>query len=446
MCEMSERQRGRAVLPPLRSPAPSPTLRSLPSPDHFNEPEMPTTHARSSQPSAEAPAKSAPSLLPAFELALRVRAYLAENDEERAERRLSDALALLRPLLEPQIRAIVNNMGWFEPPGARDDDVVDLCQEARLRLVAELRGVRHRLRKPIRDLKAYATACAYHDYVRLLEERHPRRASLKGRVCYLLVRWNPDDPVSPIGFARWRRGPEWIAGFAAWAGRSAASSPAGRCQRLREDLEAISQARAVPGPEASLSQVLTALFNWYDAPVQLEYLVSLLVELRGERDPVTTSLDDDPPGTEETSCGRTRLEQLPDIAPTPEEKLLGKEDEFFGPARLLEHLRWIGAALTNLSPDQLRALLLALPGAVLVEFPLQGIASLSVLAKRLGLPGGAEQLAGLLPEMPLSDAQIAALFEKTPAAVAVRRSEARKKLLELWHAFRRREPGEEESP
>lgn len=311
----------------------------------------------------------------------------------------------------PVVREIIGH-GWRKSGGSinpafestDEHDAEDVAGEAIVRVVARVREVRaHPEWEPIRDFAAYTAVTARHAFHAHLRRKNPARCSLKSRVRYALNQ-------AP-GLAIWPSGDGWACGLAKWIGDAPCHSERlAEIQRRPEAFLDLAQAGR-DASAADLTEIVGAVLQDLDAPVDFEALVATLSEVTGIRSLVVAATCDE---TGEDLCER--------VADTTVDVHTEVSDRIY-----LERL-W--REIRELPANQRAALLLNLRDAdgrgVIALFPIRGIAPMSEIAEALGLP--LERLVEMWDELPLDDCAIAAILGVTRQQVINLRKCARERL------------------
>jgi hypothetical protein len=218
------------------------------------------------------------------------------------------------------------------------------------------------------------------------------------------------------GLALWEgKSRQWLCGFACWRHLDESASPPGRLRELHDNFEILSKGN--PRYEQELrdypAQLLAALFDWAEGPIELNDLIDTVANLWQVTDqrPHATDPERHVQGNSQVSVA-TRIEQHV----------------------YLEHL-W--AEICELPLQQRRALLLnvrdAEGGDITSLLAHARIATMSQLATALAMT--AEEFGLLWNQLPLDDATIAHTLGLTRQQVINLRSAARKRLFRRMSRF-----------
>ena len=358
--------------------------------------------------------------------------FINASDEAASELQLS---RLLTEHADPVVSRILK----FKSSNARraskraDEEarIEDIRGEVMLQLVLRLRSFRaqHHTR-PISDFNAYVAVTTYNAYDRHISRLYPQRRRLKNGLRYLLTHRD--------GLAFWQtREGAWVGGFARWhvgegspaatdAGGADVSAP-GYVRQLRDD------PRAFAG-DANKSrdwhdrkrayELLSAIFEWAKAPVEIDLLTSVVAFWWGVKDEVI-----------DLDGGRGAGER--------------GDDDYVGvhvadnqPAATIElerriYLKRLWEEIADLPPRQRAALLLNFRdegGRGIVDlWIIVGVATPEALAEALSLDLRA--FAELWKELPLDDNRIAAYLGLTRQQVINLRKSARERLARRVKGF-----------
>jgi hypothetical protein len=291
--------------------------------------------------------------------------------------------------VEPLVKQIVGyKLGvYFRHNDSRAEsrDAEDVYGDAIVQLLARLGEMKSRLDdEGIRNFRSYVAVTAYRACNLHLRRKYPQRYSLKNKLRYFLTHQQ--------GFGLWQNeAQEWFAGFVLWQNQAPAAEPSNNpLHELRNDSQAFIAQRLPRGASgASLSQLLTAIFKWTAAPVELDVLVSLVAELWNIKDEAAQK---------ENDKAKPLFDNLPDKRPSV--------------ARNFDHkayLQSLWSEITQLSPRHAAALLLNLKdeqgGSAIDLFLFTGIATFAQLASALAQ--SEEWLAEIWNHLPIDDERIA---------------------------------------
>ena len=265
---------------------------------------------------------------------------------------------------------------------AQNVDAEDVKSEVVLSLLNRLTELRHNSQfEVIRDFRSYVAVTSYRACHEHLRRKYPQRFSLKNKLRYFLRHHH--------AFALWESDVSgWLGGFSHWREKPGVDSH--RLHQLRDQFAEVEREMFAEGTAAgqTLPDLLTGIFNWTNAAVELDDLVGIVAEAWQ----IT-----DHPATEEIDQRRSVAEELND--PSSIENVISE--------RTLLEAVW--GEIVNMSHRHCAALLLNLKdhrgGSALELFLLTGVASFSQIAAVLGETD--ERLAEIWNQLPLEDAKIA---------------------------------------
>ncbi|MGE0812656.1 MAG: hypothetical protein AB7O28_08990 [Vicinamibacterales bacterium] len=269
---------------------------------------------------------------------------------------------------------------------ARNQDALEMAGDARLAVIAALSALRRGEAPPIHNAGGYVTTVTRHACAEFLRRRSPERARLKNRVRYFL-RHTP-------GFAVWTdAGGDSVAGRAEWRNRNPVPA------------DGVDHA---PAGETQLPVLIPALLDRAGGPLPLDVVVNVAAELTG-----LPARDLERPLDAETGPEPGAGGGGPDLA-----------------AEFRSTLASVWREVLALPARQRVALLLNLRdedgGDALALLIHAGTARLEAVAGALDMP--VEDLAALLPDLPLDDATIALRLGLTRQQVINLRKTARARL------------------
>ncbi|MBI3650657.1 MAG: hypothetical protein HY231_06370 [Acidobacteria bacterium] len=319
--------------------------------------------------------------------------FLQAEDEARAQE-------LLAQLIADHVEPLVKNIVGFKlrvyvthnASRAASRDAEDVCSEALLQFLTRLADLKnHPETVGIRNLRSYVAVVAYRACHLYLRRKYPQRYSLKNKLRYFLTH--------QTGFALWESAEaQWLAGFAHWqVEQPDMALEATTNLHLEEWSDAARTAINKRLPQgsasgASLLEVLTAIFHWTTAPVELDALVSAVATLWNLKD---ESLE------KEHRDAEPWFEQLADTRTN-----LAREFD----QRL--YLQTLWSEIQQLTPRHVAALLLNLKdeqGNCAIDlFLITGVATFAELA--VALDQAADWLAEIWNHLPMDDQSIAAAF------------------------------------
>ena len=286
---------------------------------------------------------------------------------------------------EPVINKIVGykfHVFLRENNRAQNDDAEDVKSEIVLNLLSRLTELRNNSQfEAIRDFRSYVAVTSYRACYEHLRHKYPKRFSLKNKLRYFLRHQQ--------GFALWETDESgWLGGFSHWREKPSANSR--QLTQLRDHLKNVEREMFAGGTAVgqTLHDVLTGIFRWTDAPVELDDLVGIVADAWNIKDHPNRQEVDQQGSASDESLNSHRI------------------DDVLSNRALLENL-W--GEIVNMSHRHCAALLLNLKdhrgGSALDLFLLTGVASLSQIAVVLGETD--EWLAEIWNQLPLEDAKIA---------------------------------------
>jgi RNA polymerase sigma factor (sigma-70 family) len=330
--------------------------------------------------------------------------FLMANDEAESNRLLDELVTEhARPLIRQIIKSKFNVYTDYTNNIREAQDVEDVVGEVVLHLVKRLRRLKSDPdSRAMGSFRSYVAVTSYNAFYTYLRQKNPQRWRLKNRLRYVLSHQK--------GFAIWEGGnSEWLCGFAAWKDQGKGTCPPGRLRQLlgsSQDLEraGLSHSRSLSGSPA---QMLAAIFNWAGAPVNFDFMVSIIADLWSISDREPRPPDD---------LEYHPLRDLDASAETRVERRL--------------YLQQLWREICELPLGQRRALLLNLRDAkgldmttLLVD---ARVATVRQIAEALDV--AAEEFARMWNDMPMDDATIAHRFGVTRQRIINLRQAARKRL------------------
>jgi hypothetical protein len=315
--------------------------------------------------------------------------FLQAEDAVQAEQLLT---RLIVEHVEPLVKDIVGYKlrVYFRHNDSRavSRDAEDVYGDAIVQLLVRLGELRSNpADEGIRNFRSYVAVTAYRACNLHLRRKYPQRYSLKNKLRYFLTHQQ--------GFALWQGdAEEWLAGFVRWQNQMPVSPDAEpsnkRLNELRNDSQSfIAEMLPRGAVSAKLPELLTAIFKWTAAPVELDVLVSIVAELWNIKDEAAQKEQED---------AKPLFENLP--------------DRRVSVARNFDHrvyLQTLWSEITQLSPRHAAALLLNLKdeqgGSAIDLFLFTGVATFAQLASVL--EQSEEWLAEIWNHLPTDDESIA---------------------------------------
>ena len=186
---------------------------------------------------------------------------------------------VIRVHAEPVIKAIIRHkLRVFldgRGVGHAAQEAEDAESDVVLHLLTKLSEMKADPRaRGIGNFRSYVAVTTHHACHEILRRKYPQRWRLKNRLRYLLTHHE--------AFALWGdEGEEWLCGFSAWRGRRMRVAEAGRLEPLR-DTRTAADRLGLAGRNLQLinpAELLTAIFKYLNAPVELDALVTVVKEL-----------------------------------------------------------------------------------------------------------------------------------------------------------------------
>jgi hypothetical protein len=326
----------------------------------------------------------------------------AESEAALGELLCDHAQPLITNIVSFKLRA--HAAGW----NLRDrQEVEDVASAVILKLVRALRQHKSAPQeKNIVSLRSYVAAMAYNASDEYVRQKYPRRFSLKNRIKYILTHqpglavWESENKETLCGYERYQ------------ADRDQAS--AARLEQIRKEMGGFLQKRFAGQSldRVNPAQVISAVFDLADAPIEIDELVGLMAEVWAVRDAPTQSISDEvdyAPINRLASDAGQRLDES------------------------LDHrarLKKVWNEILQLPTRQRTALLLNLRdeqgGAAITLLPVLRLATIDEIAAVLEI--SAEEMAEVWNELPLEDSAIAARLGATRQQVINLRKCARARL------------------
>jgi hypothetical protein len=209
--------------------------------------------------------------------------FLQAEDAAQAEHLLTQ---LIVEHVEPLVKNIVGYKlhVYFKHNDSRVEnrDAEDVYGDAILQLLARLSEIKSNTEdEGIRNFRGYVAVTAYRACNLHLRRKYPQRYSLKNKLRYFLTHQH--------GFALWESNEEeWLAGFVLWQNQTSSSDTHAnnRLNQLRDNQQSTIKEMLPRGSAAGLSlmELLTAIFKWTTAPVELDALVGIVADLWNIKD------------------------------------------------------------------------------------------------------------------------------------------------------------------
>ncbi|HEY7545763.1 MAG TPA: hypothetical protein VID27_12805, partial [Blastocatellia bacterium] len=184
--------------------------------------------------------------------------YLQAASETESERLLA---LLIAEKVEPLVKNIIGyklKVYFNDDHRGQLSDAEDIYGETVAQLIARLSEIKTNPDdKGIRNFRSYVAVTAYHACYENLRRKYPQRHSLKNKLRYFLRRKE--------GFALWKTEEgEWLAGFIGWENRSSN-------ERRAQSIDARSFS-----PQTSMAEIVTAVLERMNRPVELDEMVGII--------------------------------------------------------------------------------------------------------------------------------------------------------------------------
>ncbi len=326
----------------------------------------------------------------------------AESEAVLEQLIVNHAQPLIRDIIGFKMKASSSRLGR----SVERQEIEDISNEVIVRLIRTLRDYKNSSReKPISSLRSYVATMAYNASDEYLRQKYPSRYSLKNKVRYILTH----QPGLRLREGENRK--VWC-GLARWEIQNkAGASP---LREGREGLDNFLRGRFRDTPLARLhpGELVTAILEFTNSPIEIDELVSVMAELLGVRDVR--------PQSEQDMLRATDVAQLSSDPRGVVDEALDRR----------ARLRKVWGEILQLSLRQRTALLLNLRdetgGAAIALLPLLRVATMRQLAAALEMP--AEGLAAIWDRLPLEDAAIGQSLGASRQQVANLRKCARERL------------------
>ena len=337
--------------------------------------------------------------------------FAQTSDVDERERVLS---ALLTEHAEPVVSKIIR----YKTRGAADDGE-EIYGEVMVQLVGRLQRLRTEDNgREIEDFNSYVAVTTYNACDRHLSRKYPQRRRLKNGLRYLLTHRE--------GFALWQDEKQnYVGGFARWQFRGNDSESSLKIQSLREDARAFERDVTVQkswSQQKNAFELLTAIFGWTNAPVEIDLLVSICADWWNVTD---ETIEIDSSNTNKKGEERPNV-QLADAGP-----------DAFTETERRDYLQRLWNEIADLPTRQRAAVLLNLKdenGRGVIDLWLViGVATVEKIAAVLEM--SVEAFAELWNDLPLDDNRIAERLNLTRQQVINLRKSARERLARRMRDF-----------
>ena len=339
-----------------------------------------------------------------------LQTFARAADTGEQERALS---ALLTEHAEPTINKIIR----YKNRGAIDDGE-EIYSEVMLQLVGRLQRLKTESNgKEIEDFDSYVAVTTYNACDRFLSRKYPNRRRLKNGLRYLLAHrenfavWQDKNGIYVGGLRRWQFGENAVSNL--------------KVEQLRDDARAFERDVKVEkswSEQKNAFELLTAIFNWTNAPVEIDLLTSVCADWWNVTDE-TVAID--APATNEAGDERAAV-QIADVRP-----------DAYTENERRDYLRRLWNEINDLPTRQRAAVLLNLKdenGCGAIDLWLVvGVTTVEKIAAVLEMTP--EKFAGLWNQLPLEDNRIAEILGLTRQQVINLRKSARERLARRMKGF-----------
>jgi hypothetical protein len=330
---------------------------------------------------------------------------------------------LLSVLITTHASPVVSKIVRYKTRGnSRETDAEDIRSEVMLQLIGRLQHLRASDNEgnSIADFNSYVAVSTYNACDRYLSRKYPNRRRLKNGLRYLLTH--------RAGFNCWQdaRG-NFVGGFARWQFGGNNTADAGsnlKLQQLREDSHAFARSgKASPAwnDQKQAYELLNAIFEWTNAPADLDLLVAVVAEWWNITDEIV-ELDNNFDKENEKSIGIQIADARASVAVETERRI---------------YLQKLWEEIIDLPTRQRAAVLLNLRDesgrGVIDLWLITGVATVEKIAA--ALETDRESFAALWSALPLDDNQIAARLNLTRQQVINLRKSARERLARRMKGF-----------
>ena len=318
-------------------------------------------------------------------------AFLDEVSTVEAESLLG---LLLANYAEPAIRIAVRARLAGRLPDVGAADIEDVCSDAIVAVIANLREMRHVRTPSIRNFPGYVSVIARRCCSEFIRGKYPQFHRLRYRLRYLLE--------TRADLALWEdEGGEWLCGFEQWR---AVSGP-------RTSLAAIDEIAPI-SPSARLDEVVSAIFRQSGAALPFDDLASMVSRITGVVD------------------GNAELGATEHIR----KEMRRRADDRLEKKQWVE---WLWSEIRELPAQQRAALLLHLRddqgSPAIALFAIVGVATHQEIATSMEMTE--REVAEIWGRLPLDDLTIAARFGISRQQVINLRQSARKRLARRMSAW-----------
>ncbi len=322
------------------------------------------------------------------------------------EKESDDSLiTLVEKQIEPIIKSIirVKLRVSLQPDDDRlsNQDALDLVSEVKTLIIPTLRNLKAESgATKIDNFEAYVKTITLNAYHQHLRKKYPLRLRLKNQLRYLLTHrrefslWKTENNI-------------WACGFSDWQKRNLAPAKNEFSDDLKKALTKSLGGQENYKKHSNIINLVTAVFNYFQAPIHFEDLVSVVSDWQGIKEPTEVA--------EAENLDENLSEQKTDIVFQLEQTaFLKRLWEEIGQLPLRHRL----VVLLNLKDNQGEGLITLLP--------LLRIASIRQIAEMLEF--SAEDFARIWNDLPWDDLAIAEYLKLTRQQVINLRQSARETL------------------
>ncbi len=333
-----------------------------------------------------------------------LRLFGQTSDAEEQNRILS---TLLTEHAEPVVSKIIR----YKTRGAIDEGE-EIYGEVMLQLVKRLQRLRTETDGiAIDDFNSYVAVTTYNACDRHLARKYPQRRRLKNGLRYLLTHRE--------GFALWQDEKQnYVTGFRHWQFRENYLDSNLKIQSLRENARAFERDVKVEkswSEQKNAYQLLMAIFEWTNAPIEIDLLVSIFANFWNVTDETVEIY---------SSNTNEKGEERPNV------QLADARADAFTESERRDYLQRLWNEIADLPARQRSAVLLNLKDetgrGVIDLWLVVGVATVGKIAAVLEMSSGA--FAELWNDLPLDDNRIAEKLNLTRQQVINLRKSARERL------------------
>lgn len=340
-----------------------------------------------------------------------LRLFAQTSDADEQDRALS---ALLTEHAAPVVSKIIR----YKTRGANEEGE-EIYSDVMLQLVGRLQQLRAVGNgNSIDDFNSYVAVTTYNACDRFLSRKYPQRRRLKNGLRYLLTHRE--------GFALWQDEKlNYVGGFRRWQFGASRDDSSLKIQSLREDARAFERDAAVQNSwseQKNAYELLTAIFEWTGAPVEIDLLVNVCAAWWNITD---ETIEVDAANTNEKGEQRPNMQHA-DARP-----------DAYTETERRDYLQRLWNEIADLPPRQRAAVLLNLKDengrGVIDLWLVVGVATVEKIAAVLEM--STEAFAELWNDLPLDDNRIAEKLNLTRQQVINLRKSARERLARRMKGF-----------